>query len=424
MSFTPLTLTFYRYAMLALSPVAPMLLRRRAARGKEDLSRIDERLGKAATPRPDGALIWVHGASVGETVAALPLIDTLLKSGANVLVTSGTVTSAQVMAERLPAGAIHQFAPVDTPAAIKGFLDHWRPDVGLFVDSELWPNMILMVHERGVRLGLINARISERSFKGWQRARKSAARLLGTFDFCLAQDDEIADRLRALGANNVQVAGNLKADAPPLPADPAKLEELRTAVGGRPVFLASSTHSGEEETLLPAHDLLARKYPGLLTIVVPRHPARGGEIAMLCGERANARRSLAQPIETDTQIYVADTIGELGLFYRLAPFAFMGGSLIPHGGQNPLEPARLNCAVMTGPYTANFRTAYDAILSAQGGGRVQTSTEIAALAERFLASPDEAKKWGEAAARGAESLGGAIEKTLNAISQMPAHAGA
>ena len=422
MSSIPFSLTAYRYATLALSPIVPLFLRRRASRGKEDNDRIGERLGHAGKPRPQGKLVWVHGASVGETIAALPLIAALIETGANILVTSGTVTSAQVMAERLPKGAIHQFAPVDMPAAIARFLDYWQPDVGLFVDSELWPNMILNAHARGVRLGLINARISERSFRGWQRARKSAAALLGTFDICLAQDDEIADRLRRLGAREVHVVGSLKADAPPLPADARKLDALRAAIGNRPVFLASSTHAGEEETLLPAHDALQRLYPELLTIIVPRHPSRGGEIAMLCGVRKFARRSGNEPVAADTSIYIADTIGELGLFYRIAPFAFMGGSLIPHGGQNPLEPARLGRAVLAGPHTANFQTAYDAIFAAQEGGRVQTSSEIAELADKLLASSDEARKWGEAASRGAASLRGAIEKTLAAVNRMLAHA--
>src|SRR5581483_46866 len=252
----PLGLLAYKYATAALSPAVPLLLRQRASRGKEDTARMAERLGRASRQRPEGTLIWIHGASVGETMAALALVEALVKTGARVLVTSGTVTSAHIMAERLPQGALHQFAPVDTPAAIGRFLNHWKPQIGLFVDSELWPNMILSAREHGVRLALVNARMSERSFAGWQHAPKSASTLLNAFDACLAQDDEIANRLRALGAHEVQVSGSLKADAPPLPADPAELERLRSAVGGRPILLAASTHPGEDETVLPAHDRL------------------------------------------------------------------------------------------------------------------------------------------------------------------------
>ncbi len=421
----PLGLLAYKYATAALSPAVPLLLRQRASRGKEDTARMAERLGRASRQRPEGTLIWIHGASVGETMAALALVDALMKTGAHILVTSGTVTSAHIMAERLPDGAIHQFAPVDTPAAIGRFLDHWKPQVALFVDSELWPNMILSARERGVRLALINARMSERSFAGWQHAPKSASTLLNAFDACLAQDDEIANRLRRLGACEVQVSGSLKADAPPLPADPAELERLRAAVGGRPVLLAASTHPGEDETVLPAHDRLRQKFPSLLTILVPRHPRRGPELEMLCGTRKCARRSTGGRIAGDTAVYVADTIGELGLFYRLAPFAFMGGSLIPHGGQNPLEPARLDCAVMAGPHTENFRTPYEAIFAAQGGGRVNGCADIAATAERLLTDSELLRHWREGAARAAGELGGAVQKTLVLVAQMLAsHAAA
>ncbi len=425
MASRPLGLLAYKYATAAIAPAVPLLLRQRASRGKEDAARMKERLGFAGRPRPEGPLIWIHGASVGETMSALALVDALTGTGVHVLVTSGTVTAAHIMAGRLPQGAIHQFAPVDTPPAIARFLEHWKPQIGLFVDSELWPNMILSARERGIRLALINARMSERSFAGWQHAPKSASALLNAFDACLAQDDEIANRLRALGAQDVQVSGNLKADAPPLPADPTELQALRSAVGARPVLLAASTHPGEDETVLPAHDKLRAAFPALLTILVPRHPRRGQEIEMLCGTRKCARRSTGGTIAADTAVYIADTIGELGLFYRLAPFAFMGGSLIPHGGQNPLEPARLDCAVMAGEHTENFKTAYQAIFTAQGGGRVHGCADIAATAQRLLTDPDLLRHWREGASRAAGELGGAVQKTLAVVAQMLAsHAAA
>jgi len=419
MASLPLGLIAYRCATSALAPAAPLLLRERMLRGKEDSERLGERLGHTNVPRPGGSLIWIHGASVGECLATLPLIDALMQTpGRAILVTSGTLTSARLMAERLPPGIIHQFAPLDTPGAVRRFLDHWRPTVGLFVDSEIWPNMVIQAHARGVPLALINGRISARSFQGWQRARRSAAALLSRYDLCLAQDGETAERLRALGAKSVQITGSLKADAPPLPADAAKLEALRNAIATRPVLLAAQTHPGEDETILPVHDAVRRKFPDLLTVIVPRHPERGGEIAMLCGTRRAVRRSQGTLPAADTAIYVADTMGELGLFYRLARFAFVGGSLVPHGGQNPLEPARLGCAVLAGPHTHNFTEAYDAIFAAQGTGRVRSSTEIAAFAERLLASPADAHKMAEDAARGAGTLGGAVEKTRVAVEAM------
>ena len=423
MAASPLSLTLYRYTTMALAPVVPFALRRRALRGKEDSARMRERLGYASRVRPAGELIWVHGASVGESMAALPLIDALLAiPGRNVLVTSGTVTSATLMAERLPERAFHQFAPVDTPAAVERFLNYWRPDIALFVDSEVWPNYLSAAQSRGIKLALINGRMSARSFSRWQRWRRMASALLSKYDACLAQDDVIAARLTCLGARNVQVTGSLKADAPALAADAQALELLKTAIGTRPVLLAVSTHSGEEETILAAHDSLQRQYPTLLTVIVPRHPDRGGEITAVCGMRNAVRRSRGDLPNSGTAVYVADTLGELGLFYRLAPFAFIGGSLIQHGGQNPLEAAKLHCAVVAGPHTENFAQAYEALFAAQGFGRVSSSGEIALFATRLLANPADACAAGDAAAHADSQLGGAVERTRAAVEALLADA--
>jgi 3-deoxy-D-manno-octulosonic-acid transferase len=419
MGQAPIGFILYRAATVALSPAIPVFLRRRIKRGKEDEARVNERLGLDLPARPEGQLVWVHGASVGESIAALPLIESLLeKPERRVLVTSGTVTSAQLLRDRLPPGAFHQFIPVDTPAATTRFLDHWRPDAGLFVDSDIWPNLIAGSKDRGIKLGLVNARMSERSFKGWRWAPKTAAKLLSAFDLCLAQDDEIAARFRDLGAPNVHAIGSLKADAPPLPADPQNLAALCAAVGGRPILLAAQTHPGEDETILPAHDVLRQTIPNLLTIIVPRHVERGPEIAMLCGARPVRRRAHDELPSTDTAVYIADTMGELGLFYRLAPFAFVGGSLMRHGGQNPLEPARLGCAVLAGPHTFNFASAYSAILSAQGVGLVHSSSDIATMTRRLLENPVETKSTGARASAAAATLGGAAAKTISFVEQL------
>jgi len=418
----PFGLAAYRMATAAMAPAAPLLLRHRILRGKENSERTNERLGYASVERPQGTLVWVHGASVGECVAALPLIDALIETtGCRILVTSGTVTSAKIMHERLPKNAIHQFVPIDTPAATARFLDHWRPQVGLFVDSDIWPNLVLGAHERGVRLALVNARMSQRSYQSWRWVRATASAILSSFETCLAQDDDIAARFRSLGTQDVRTIGSLKADAPVLPADSDKLAQLRAAIGDRPVFLAAQTHSGEEETVLPAHDALRRFFPDLLTVIVPRHPPRGPGIAMLCGSRPNRLRSTGGLPEAGTAVYIADTMGELGLFYRLAPFCFVGGSLIRHGGQNPLEPAKLQCGVLAGPHTFNFTTAYEAVFKAQGAGCVNSSGEIAALASKLLADPAVAERLGEAAAEGARTLGGAVAKTVDVVTKMLRH---
>ena len=418
-STLPGGLKAWRLLTWALSPAAPLLLRERAARGKEDLARLNERLGMAEVPRPQGRLVWIHGASVGESLSALPLIEKLLEAGdTQVLVTSGTVTSAAMMRQRLPAGAVHQFVPLDTPGAVSRFLDHWKPDLGLFVESDLWPNLILAAQARGVKLALINARISAGSAERWKRAPKSVAALLAAFDIVLAQDEEIAARFRALGARRVEAVGGLKADAPPLAADEQALAALRAEIGNRPVLVAAQTHPGEDETVLPAHDVLRADFPDLLTILVPRHTARGADLEMLCGARRHARRSNGEPIGRETAIYIADTMGELGLFYRLAPFCFLGGTLVPLGGHNVLEPAQLHCAVLAGPHTQSAPRAYEAVLKEQGFGRVASSTELAQQAGRLLKDPEFARAAGDAAARGAATLSGAVSRTLLALKSL------
>jgi 3-deoxy-D-manno-octulosonic-acid transferase len=414
----------YRLLSRAATPLAPVLLRQRMLRGKEDPGRMSERLGYTTLPRPDGTLIWIHGASVGESLAALPLIETLIgKPDRRVLLTSGTVSSAQVLRQRLPPGVLHQFAVVDTPAAVTRFLDHWRPQLALFVDSEIWPNALIEAKRRNVLLVLVNGRMSERSFTSWLRARRSARVLMSAYDLCLVQDARTEERLRLLGATRVKISGGLKADAPALPADPIALESLQQAINGRPVFLAAQTHPGEEATIFAVHDHLSQTFPELLTIVVPRHPERGAELLALSGLRPTARRAAGELPRRNSAIYLADTMGELGLFYRVARLAFIGGSLVPHGGQNPLEPARLGCPVLAGPHTENFSDAYGTVFAMQELGRVDDASAICALATPFLADARYAEQVGARAKAGAHSLGGAVKLTTQAIENALREAG-
>lgn len=341
-----------------LAPVLRVSLRRRARAGKEILARLPERRGIDATPRPAGRLIWLHAASVGETVSILPVLAEVARLAPDVtlLVTTGTVTSAEMLAQRLPElglleRVIHRFAPLDVPSWVARFLDHWRPDAAAFVESELWPNLLAACQARSIPMMLINGRLSARSLAGWQRAPRLAQYLLGRFARIQARSEEDADRFRALGAPQVRTFGDLKLAAAPLPVDQAELLRLRAMLAGRPIWLAASTHPGEEERIFAAHRRINVRHPGLLTIIAPRHPERGAEIAALC---AAPRRSLGQS-PPGQGVWVADTLGELGLWYRLASVALVGRSLLPPGGgQNPLEPARLGCAVVVGPYTENF----------------------------------------------------------------------
>lgn len=385
----PIGLKLYRAASWASAPVARMLLRQRLRDGKEDPARMRERTGEAGRARPDGLLYWIHGASVGESLSVLPLVERLKAENPalNVLVTTGTVTSAKLMAERLPQGAIHQFIPVDHPRFVKGFLDHWRPDGAIFVESELWPNLLIETRQRAKFMALVNGRISPKSFEDWKSKPQSIRYLLSQFDLVIAQDRQNAERLTTLSGQDVGSFGNLKNAAPPLPGDVREEARLLADIDGRPFWLAASTHPGEEESIFAAHKTLKAEIPRIVTLLAPRHPERGEEIAALAdasGVTAR-RRAKGQKIDRDTDIYIADTLGELGLFYRLSNAAFVGGSLIEKGGHNPLEPARLACAILHGPHIFNFVETYADIRGAGGAALVRNDRDLAAAVKRLLA---------------------------------------
>ena len=311
-------LKLYRLATMIATPFAGAALKGRAAEGKEDPARLDERMGRPGRPRPEGRLVWLHGASLGESLSLLPLIERFIQRGVEVLVTSGTVASARVLTARLPAGAFHQYAPLDAPKFVERFLDHWRPDLAVFAESELWPNMVAALRARGLPLVLANARISRKSAERWRNLPGAARAVFGAIDLCLAQDSDNAARFLALGAPCVRIAGNLKFDVPPPPVDAARLAEFNGAIGARPVWAAVSTHPGEEEIILDAHAELARQIPSLLTVIAPRHRERGAGIAQLARDRglSVALRSQDGEPRRDVDVYVADTVGELGLIFR------------------------------------------------------------------------------------------------------------
>lgn len=384
----------YRALTTAMGPLVTLYLIRRLARGKEDRARFAERRGVASVARPENPLVWIHAASIGEAVSMLALIDALVEGrpALSVLVTTGTVTSARLLAARLPAGrAWHQYVPVDRPAYVRRFLDHWRPDLALWVESELWPNLITEAHARGTPLLLINGRMSRRSFENWQRWPGLIGPVIGAFDLCLAQDAVQAERLRQLGAQRALCVGNLKSAAGPLPVNESELARLAAQAAGRPLWLAASTHDGEEDVAAEAHSVLKQHWPDLLTLIVPRHPARASAVAASLQAKglSLARRSLAEPITRETEIYLGDTLGELGLFYRLAGIAFIGGSLVPMGGHNPLEAALLDCAVLHGPDMSNCAAIARDLAAAGAALTVCDATELAEALGRLLADPAE-----------------------------------
>jgi 3-deoxy-D-manno-octulosonic-acid transferase len=413
----PASLALYRVATRAAQPFAEALIAYRARHGKEDLARAGERKGVAGRARPEGRLVWLHGASVGETVSLLPVVSRLCENSINVLLTSVTMTSAEILAQRLPPGALHQYAPFDTPLFMGRFLEHWRPDLALFAESELWPNAIIEARRRGIPLGLLNARMSERSLRRWRRLPRTIAALTGCFDLCLAQSAIDAERYRFLGAYSVETAGNLKYDAPAPPADQVELAALKGVTAGRPILLAASTHPGEEEILARAHWELAARFRGLLTIIVPRHPQRGPEVAATvqgAGLRPALRSRRLGP-DRACDIYVADTVGELGLFYRLTPIVFMGKSLVPHGGQNPIEPAKLGAAILHGPHVQNFAEVYAALDEAGGARRVADPKALAEAFAEMIVDPRSLRDMARAAGSAVERLTGALDRTMRAI---------
>ena len=347
----------YRGLTQPLAPLVAVYLRRRRKQGKEDTLRFQERRGIPSLARPLGPLVWVHAASVGEATAMLALIERLLEERPTleILVTTGTVASAALLDKRLPAQARHQYVPVDLPRWITRFLDYWRPDLALWVESELWPNLVLATHARGIPMVLINGRLSAASYARWRWGGGLVGPVLGAFATCFAQDEVQAERLRRLGVREIAMIGDVKAAAAALPVDLSRLEQLRDQVGPRPLWVAASTHAGEEEVVAGVHSQLVSNHPHLLTIIAPRHAARGDAIeAMLAGHGLRtARRARGEPVTRETDIYLADTMGELGLFYSIAGIAFIGGSLVAKGGHNPFEAARLDCAILHGPYISN-----------------------------------------------------------------------
>ena len=418
MAERPILLRLYARILSVAGPfAAPILLHHRARKGKEMVPRLGERRGRTGRHRPDGALIWVHAASVGEFISVVPLIEALAGRGFEILVTTGTLTSARLAAVRLPAEAVHQFVPFDVPGFVRRFYDHWRPDLAILTEFEIWPNLLAEAEQRNIPVIIANARMSERSHRRWARSGKAIRRILEGVDLCLAQTEADARRLADLGAPRVETGGNLKFDVPPPPASQDALRRLQDAIFGRPVFLAASTHSGEDQVVTRVHARLRKRAHNLLTIIVPRHPDRAEEIAdaaAAVGLETAFRSSTPVP-EWNTDIFIVDTIGELGLFYRIADVAFVGGSLVEHGGQNPIEPAKIGVPILHGPNVGNFAEIYEALDSAQGALEIANSQAFAIAVAGLLADTATRELMRRAAGEVMARNAGALERTLAAI---------
>lgn len=414
MSFSPV-LSFYRAASSALGAFAGLYLDDRAKRGKEDAARLGERFGRYTQTRPAGVVVWLHGASVGESGVALALIEALAARDASLsfLLTTGTRTSAELVARRAPARTTHVYVPLDRADCVRRFLEHWRPDVGVFVESELWPNLILEAEARGVKLALVNARMSPRTLRRWTNWRAAGRRLVGAFSYVSAADARTKDALAELRPAPLGAPGNLKLAAPAPRVDAAARAALATEIGARPVWLAASTHAGEDEIVLAAHEILRRDFADALAIIAPRHPERGADVAKLAGD-APLRSTGAGP--GSATAYVADTLGELGTLYDLAPVSLVAGSLLPPlKGHNPIEPAKLGSAILTGPYVESFQDLFAEMFAAGGAVRVEDAESLAAAIARLWRDEAARAKQLEAARSVTAQGADASERTLNAV---------
>ena len=412
-----LALKTYRLAGTVMHPFSGMFLRYRARAGKEDLVRRGERVGYASMPRPEGPLVWFHAASVGESMAILPLLQKLESLGISIVFTTGTVTSAEIVRERLSPGIIHQYVPMDIRPMVRRFLDHWQPDIAIFAESEIWPNTILELGAMRIPLILVNARLSDRSFKRWRKYNKLAEALFENMAHVVAQSDIDGRRFEELGAKRVTVSGNLKVDTGMPPYDGADLAQLKQQIGDRPVWIAVSTHRGEEELVANIHKKLLQYHPNLLTLIVPRHPARGDDITLMLEKmQLNVvRRSLGHAVLDDTDIFLGDTIGEIGLYLSTGEVAFVGNSLATVGGHNPLEPAVMGTAILSGPQVQNFRSSYEALINSGGARLVRDADMLFKHVAHLLANKVDRQKMIAAAEKTVKDMSGALEKTFNAL---------
>jgi 3-deoxy-D-manno-octulosonic-acid transferase len=320
----------------------------------------------------------------------------------------------------LKSNAVHQYVPLDAQQYAARFLEHWKPDLAIFTESEIWPNTILEVAARRIPLALVNARLSPRSFKRWKRGGRSTVALFNRMNVVLAQNEALARRFSELGARHVIAAGNLKIDAPPPPVDLLQLQHLKSLLAGRPLLVAASTHEGEEKVLGQAHRRIAQRIEGFCTIIAPRHPERGTAVAeelTSLGLSVVQRSTGAEP-GPRTDVYIADTIGELGTFYALAPVAFIGGSLIEHGGQNPIEAVRHGAVVLTGPHWHNFRDAYRALLRHKGAVEIKTSDELADAVIALHGDAAAAEQMRAGARTALDTLSGALVRTVGALLEL------
>ncbi len=408
-------LSTYRWAGAASYPFVGGYVVWRASKGREDRSRRHERYGRAGHARPGGPLIWVHAAGEGETVAVIALVEHFLSLGVSVILTTATVSSAETCSERLGNRVIHQYVPLDLKPALARFLDHWKPDLAVFAESEIWPMTILELGARRIPQVLVSGRMSDRAFASWKKRIWIAEALFENFSMVVAQSETDAERFLTLGARPVTVGGNLRTDIGPLPVDELELRRVQNEIGQRERWAAIATRQGEEAVAGEVHRMLRNRHPDILTIIVPRDPARGDELETeLTAAGLNvSRRSRRDKITSKTHVLLGDTSGETGLYLRLADIVFLGNSLVKGDGENPLDAAMLNSAVLAGQNIGYFRDIYQPLID-RGGVRLVRDRDMLAGAVNFLLRNEKARRDIIAAGAAAvEGMRGALARTAN-----------
>ncbi len=415
-------LFIYRMLTFLLKPfVRPLLsIRRRKGLETKDPKRQKERFGIASVKRPEGKVVWFNAASVGESNSIIPVIDFILKKYPDVyvVVTTSSLTSSENIAKKMAGKkVIHQFLPVDRKAYVDRFFDFWKPELGFFVDSDFWPNLILSAKAHGIPLVLLNGRISDRSFPKWKKNLSVAKALMSAFVLGFGKSEEDKARLEVMGLSNVYCVGNLKYAVPPLSYDKEELADLKSKIGKRHVFVVSSTHPGEEEMCLTAFTIIKKRFPDVLMILAPRHPDRGEELKDLFTVNGlkSALRSKKEKLDSSVDVYIANTMGELGLFYTLSDISFVGGSLIKWGGHNPMEPARLHNVVLSGEYVHNFKETYDLLEKEKAVVIVKSGEDLASKIKGFFENPDIAKDYMSRAFYVAEREADVLSRTMEKL---------
>ena len=352
----------YNIAINLIILISPFIILVRLFKNKEDKIRFKEKFCSFSKKRGTGKLVWFHGSSVGEILSVIPLVEKLekKKSIKKILITSSTLSSSNVLSNFKLTKTIHQFFPIDSNFLTEKFLNYWNPSVAIFIESEIWPNMLMNIKKKSLPLILLNARITKKSFNKWRMIPSMSKILFNTFNICFSQNKETKKYLKSLGSKKIKFLGNLKYSESKTQKENTLNNSLKNILNYKKVWCAASTHNSEEKICAIAHKKLKKKYKNLLTIIIPRHTQRAESIASEIqdiGLKIQIR-SMKNKLSNNTEIYLADTYGETKSFYNICKTVFLGGSLINHGGQNPLEPVRLGCKVVHGPYIQNFTEVY------------------------------------------------------------------